>query len=77
MQSSSCAKQKLRASEVQHQRAGTMGMRSITSGLQRVLGDWPDVSTARLLLLVSGFGDANPVPSQGLQIIPIWGAYLI
>lgn len=66
MQSSSCAKQRLQASEVQHS-AGTMGTQSITSGPQCAPRDWPDVSTARQFLLISGFGDSSPVPLRGSE----------
>lgn len=65
MQSSSCAKQKLRASEVQRSVPGQWGHRALPQA-NVPHGDWPQVSTARQLLLISGFGDSIPVPSQGL-----------
>lgn len=66
MQSSSCVEQKLRASEVQHGVQGQWGHRALPQACNVPHRDWPDVSTARQLLLISEFGDSSPVPCLGL-----------
>lgn len=66
MQSSSCKKQKLRASEVQRSVPGQWGHRALPQACNVPHWDWPDVSTARQLPLISGFGDSSPALSQGL-----------